>query len=635
MGKIWSILIRAKYKNPYHKEIFCYRGNFKVNVLKLLLLPSSFDEYDNMPSEKIVRKIAVIFVADAVGFSKMMAKNEDLTLKSLRLCREILDNLFAEHGGRIFNTAGDSVLAEFQSAVSAVICATEFQKLIKERNKSVEADAQMRFRVGLNMGDVIVEGSNLYGDGVNVAARLEALCQPEGVSLSKSIHDFVSQKVDFTFADLGDQKVKNTVVHAFDIAMEGVENRTVENVAEHTNEAESSPPTIAVLPFKNMSNDEEQEYFADGVTEDIIGNLSSWKSFPVISRSSSFSFKNMDLKYSDIAEQLGADYIVEGSIRKGGNKVRITASLVDAKDSQQVWSKRWDRSLEDIFEVQDEVSQEVAALITPALKMKEQERVQTKPRTSFSAWDSYLKALSTYNQNRNQDFSEETSDLIMQLCDEAIEKDPQLCDAYVLKCRVIYGRVFTPAYSAERQENEALFHKLAEKSYDLDRNNPEAVIAYSRSFNLKKDYVQRVKYAKEALDLNPSHAETNFDYGLAIINENRQEEAEALIKRAIELNPVERSGYEGFFPLLYMSMRNSEEAMKWCNILSDRNPHSRHDGFRASISAHLGNLSEAAAFLESFRKARPEIKNLEDYRKVAPKICEDYLFEGFAMIWDK
>ena len=589
-----------------------------------------------MPSDKIVRKIAVIFVTDAVGFSKMMAKNEDQTLKSLRLCREILDNLFEEHGGRIFNTAGDSVLAEFQSAVSAVICATEFQKLIKERNASVEADAQMRFRVGLNMGDVIVEGSNLYGDGVNVAARLEALCQPEGVSLSKSIHDFVSQKVDFTFADLGDQKVKNTVVHAFDITMEGVESRSAEKEIESSSTDESSPPTIAVLPFKNMSNDEEQEYFADGVTEDIIGNLSSWKSFPVISRSSSFSFKGMDLKYSDIAKQLGADYIVEGSIRKGGNKVRITASLVDTKDGQQVWSKRWDRSLEDIFEVQDEVSQEVAALIAPALKMKEQERVQAKPRASFSAWDSYLKALSIYNQKRGQEFTNEVADSIMELCDNAVEKDPQLCDAYVLKCRVVYGqKLFNPLFGSERKDNEALFHELAEKSYSVDRHNPEAVIAYSRSFNLKKDYAQRIKYAKEALDLNPSHADTNFDYGLAIINDGRYQEAEAFVQRAIELNPIERAGYEGFFPLLYMAMRNSEKALNWCDILCDRNFHSRYDGFRASISAHLGNLSDASAYLEKFRKARPEIESLEDYQKVTPKICEDYLLEGFALIWDK
>ena len=260
-----------------------------------------------MTNDKIVRKIAVIFVTDVVGFSKLMEKDEDATLKSLRACREILDRLFEEHGGRIFNTAGDSVLAEFQSAVSAVICATEFQKLIKQRNQSVAEASQMHFRLGLNMGDVVVEGTNLYGDGVNVAARLEALSQPGGVSLSKAIHDFVSQKVELTFADLGSQKVKNTVLHAYDVTIDGLEERVLETTTEPVKEIESKPPTIAVMPFKNISNDEEQEYFADGVTEDIIANLSSWKSFPVISQNSTFSFKGQDIKSSEIAQQLGAD----------------------------------------------------------------------------------------------------------------------------------------------------------------------------------------------------------------------------------------------------------------------------------------------------------------------------------------
>ena len=321
-----------------------------------------------MANDTITRKIAVIFVTDVVGFSELMQKNENGTLKNLRACRDILDRLFEEHGGRIFNTAGDSVLAEFQSAVSAVICATEFQKLVKQRNLSMSKESQMWFRIGLNMGDVIIEGTNLYGEGVNNAARLEALCQPGGVSLSKTIYDFASQKVELAFSDLGSQKVKNTILHAYDVIIDGLEERVLEVSTGPVKSAESKSPTIAVMPFKNMSNDEEQEYFSDGVTEDIIANLSSWKSFPVISRNSTFSFKGQDVKSSEIAQKLGADYIVEGSIRKGGNKVRITANLVDAKDDQQVWSKRWDRELDDIFEVQDEVSQEVATLIVPALK---------------------------------------------------------------------------------------------------------------------------------------------------------------------------------------------------------------------------------------------------------------------------
>ena len=588
-----------------------------------------------MANDTIIRKIAVIFVTDVVGFSLLMQKNENVTLKSLRACRDILDRLFEEHGGRIFNTAGDSVLSEFQSAVSAVICATEFQKLIKQRNLSMSEESQMRFRIGLNMGDVIIEGTNLYGDGVNNAARLEALCQPGGVSLSKTIYDFANQKVELAFSDLGSQKVKNTVLHAYDVIIEGLEERILEVSTGPVKDAESKSPTIAVMPFKNMSNDEEQEYFSDGVTEDIIANLSSWKSFPVISRNSTFSFKGQDVKSSEIAQKLGADYIVEGSIRKGGNKVRITANLVDAKDDQQVWSKRWDRALDDIFEVQDEVSQEVATLILPALKGKEQDRIKTKPPASFSAWDSYLKALAIYNQTwAGNDPSEAENAAFLELCDDAIAKDPNLCDAYVLKARRIYGNLYSSENQDQRQENEAVFNDLSFQAYSLDPNNPEAVSMYSRSFNIKGNYPQRLKYAKQALDLNPSHAGSNNDYGWALCNEKRFEEAEFYIEKAMEMNPIGRRTYEGLLPFLYMAMANSNKSLEWCNILYDRGSHSRYNGWRAAICVHLGDVETGRTYLEKFRQQRPEVKTLEDYKKVAPTICMDYLIEGLTPIWE-
>ena len=265
-----------------------------------------------MADKKILRKIAVIFVTDVVGFSKMMEANEDQTLQSFRACKEILDKLFEEHGGRIFNTAGDSVLAEFQSAVSAMVCAAEFQKLIKQRNSALDTQSQMNFRIGLNMGDVIVEGDNLYGDGVNVAARLEALCQPGGVCLSKAIHDFVGQKVELTFNDIGQQKVKNTDVHAFDLVLDGSANREVrsEPMLKTENE-ERELGAIAVLPFENQSNDPEQDFFVDGITDDIIANLSLWRTFPVISRNSSFVFKGKKVSANDVAQELGARYVVQ------------------------------------------------------------------------------------------------------------------------------------------------------------------------------------------------------------------------------------------------------------------------------------------------------------------------------------
>jgi adenylate cyclase len=587
-----------------------------------------------MANDTIIRKIAVIFATDVVGFTDLMQENENETLKSLRACRDILDQLFEEHGGRIFNTAGDSVLAEFQSVVSALICATEFQKLVKQRNLSSSKETQMRFRVGLNMGDVIIEGTNLYGDGVNNAARLEALSQPGGVSLSKAVHDFASKKVELTFSDLGSQKVKNTILHAYDVIIDGLEERVLAVPTEPVKTAESKSPTIAVMPFKNMSNDEEQEYFSDGVTEDIIANLSSWKSFPVISRNSTFTFKGQDAKSSEIAQKLGADYIVEGSVRKGGNKVRITANLVDAKDDQQVWSKRWDRKLDDIFEVQDEVSQEVATLILPALKGKEQDRIKAKLPASFSAWDSYLKALAIYNTTWAGDDPDEAENAaFLKLCDDAIAKDPSLCDAYVLKARRIYGNLYSSENQDRRQENEKLFNDLSFQAYSLDPNNPEAVSMYSRSFNIKGNYPQRLKYAKQALDLNPSHAGSNNDYGWALCNEKRFEEAEFYIEKAMEMNPIGRRTYEGLLPFLYMAMANSNKSLEWCNILYDRGSHSRYNGWRAAIYVHLGDVETGRIYLEKFRQQRPELKSLEDYKKVAPTICMDYLIEGLTPIW--
>ena len=588
-----------------------------------------------MANDTIIRKIAVIFATDVVGFTDLMQENENETLKSLRACRDILDQLFEEHGGRIFNTAGDSVLAEFQSVVSALICATEFQKLVKQRNLSSSKETQMRFRVGLNMGDVIIEGTNLYGDGVNNAARLEALSQPGGVSLSKAVHDFASKKVELTFSDLGSQKVKNTILHAYDVIIDGLEERVLAVPTEPVKTAESKSPTIAVMPFKNMSNDEEQEYFSDGVTEDIIANLSSWKSFPVISRNSTFTFKGQDAKSSEIAQKLGADYIVEGSVRKGGNKVRITANLVDAKDDQQVWSKRWDRKLDDIFEVQDEVSQEVATLILPALKGKEQDRIKAKLPASFSAWDSYLKALAIYNTTWAGDDPDEAENAaFLKLCDDAIAKDPSLCDAYVLKARRIYGNLYSSENQDRRQENEKLFNDLSFQAYSLDPNNPEAVSMYSRSFNIKGNYPQRLKYAKQALDLNPSHAGSNNDYGWALCNEKRFEEAEFYIEKAMEMNPIGRRTYEGLLPFLYMAMANSNKSLEWCNILYDRGSHSRYNGWRAAICVHLGDVETGRTYLEKFRQQRPEVKTLEDYKKVAPTICMDYLIEGLTPIWE-
>ena len=590
-----------------------------------------------MSEDKVFRKIAVIFVTDVVNFSTLMEQNEEQTLKNLKACRQILDNLFREHSGRIFNTAGDSVLAEFHSAVSAVICASEFQKLISERNNSVSSSEQLSFRIGINMGDVVVEGTNLYGEGVNVAARLEALCKPGGVCLSNNVHDFVKQKVDLSFLDLGSQQVKNTTVRAFEVtgkdsnaASAAADNKKVE---EDSEQEKSKPPTIAVLPFLNLSNDPEQDYFADGLSEDIISNLSSWRTFPVISRNSSFSYRNTDKKSSEIAKDLDARYMVEGSVRKGGNKIRVTVSLLDAVEDKQIWSQRWDRSLDDIFEVQDEISQSVASIISPTLKSQEQKRLLTKKTSNFSAWDLYLKGLGCYNDREAyQAFNDkrEGGDLILEYCDKAIELDPGFCDPYVLKCRVLFGRIFSHEYQDQRLDNERDFHQYSQKAYELDADNPEALVMYSRSYNIKKDLVLRNEYAKKALDANPSHPDTNYDYGLSLCNEQRFEEALVFINKAIDMDPANKDRFEGFLPLLFMAMRDNENSLKWLLKMREQDDHSRYLGWLACVYAHIDDMDKAKEHLQRFLDERPEIKTISDYRRVTPAIAEEYIIDGLT-----
>ena len=586
-----------------------------------------------MSEDKVFRKIAVIFVTDVVNFSTLMESNEELTLKNLKACRQILDNLFKEHSGRIFNTAGDSVLAEFHSAVSSVICASEFQKLISQRNESVSPSEQLTFRIGINMGDVVVEGTNLYGEGVNVAARLEALCKPGGVCLSNNVHDFVKQKVELSFLDLGSQQVKNTIVRAFEVAgSDGAAVSAPSVSANNEQETEASkPPTIAVLPFLNLSNDPEQDYFADGISEDIISNLSSWRTFPVISRNSSFSYRSTEKKSSEIAAELDARYMVEGSVRKGGNKVRVTVSLLDAVEDKQIWSQRWDRLLDDIFEVQDEISQSVASIIAPALKTQEQKRLSSKKTSNFSAWDLYLKALGVYNDRELfQAFTDERQggDMVLEFCDKAIELDPEFCDPFVLKCRVLFGRIFSHEYRDERKQNEKEFHNYSQKAYELDGSNPEALVMYSRSFNIKKDLTKRNEYAKKALEANPSHPDTNYDYGLSLCNDREFEEALVYVNKAIEMDPANKDRFEGFLPLLFMAMRDLENSLKWLLLMNERGAHSRYLGWLACTYAHRDEMEKAGEHLEKFLQERPEIKTLSDYRSVAPAIAEDFIIEG-------
>ena len=586
-----------------------------------------------MGENKPRRKLAAILAADVVGFSKMMGENEDRTLKNLKACRTITDESITSNHGRVFGSAGDSIIAEFASPVDAVVAATEFQRSLKQRNEEVEEENKMMFRVGLNLGDVIVEGDNLYGDGVNVAARLEALAEPGGISLSGKFHDEVCRKLDMIFVSTGEQEMKNIHIPVLTYKVEikdlpefrrdSANQSKGPEVSEQIEDSSSKPPAIAVLPFTNMSGDPEQEYFADGITEDIITNLSLWKTFPVISRNSSFTYKGKNTNLKEAAEELAVKYIVEGSVRKGGNKVRITAQLIDAMEDHHLWSKKWDRSLDDIFEVQDEVSSSIAALVSPAVKSIEETRVVKKPTTNMSAWDLYLRGLSAYN-------NKQASDEVKEFCFKSIELDSNLSDAYVLICnslkQEIYGSYGT-LRGQQKEQKEEEFHKYSLKSYQLDPENPEALIVLSQSYNFKKDFDNRIEYMKKALDINPNHAEANYEYGLSLTTNKDFVEAKKYVLKGLELNPYQQRYYPPI--LCCVGLEEYEEAINYCNKSIEVDPNfTGAYGWKASMLAHLGRIDEAKQVLNIYTDLRPEIKSLSDYEKVAPSVIKEILIEG-------
>ncbi len=589
------------------------------------------------------RKLAAILAADVVGFSKMMGENEDRTLRNLKACRSLTDEAIKLNHGRIFGSAGDSVIAEFASPVDAVVAATEFQRNLRDRNESATDEDQMLFRVGLNLGDVIIEGDNLYGDGVNVAARLEAAAEPGGITLSGKFHDEVCRKLDMSFVSTGEQVMKNITnpVPTYKIEVSSLPkteaSSETEPIIETSAEDQGStsdqaldekPPAIVVLPFSNMSGDPEQEYFADGITEDIITNLSLWKTFPVISRNSSFTYKGKSVNLKEVSNEMGVRYIVEGSVRKGGNKVRITAQLIDATEDHHIWSERWDRNLDDIFEVQDEVSSSIAAQVSPAVKGQEQNRVVRKQTKNMNAWDEYLRGLSIFNSSG--DYGE-----VKEHCYKSIELDSKLSDAYILICRCLRNEIFNHAIGKQDQRaaNEAEFHEKAKKAFELDPKNPEALIILSLSANIKRDLKQRVELMKKALEINPNHAVANFEYGLSITSFGEYEKAKEYIFKSVELNPTSINETYTHTCLMFcdMGLRDFENALDNINKAIEVDPdYTGALGFKASILAHLDRVEESKDFLAQYQEKRPAVKNISDYEKVAPTIIKEVLIEGLV-----
>ena len=513
------------------------------------------------------RKLSAILAADVVGFSRLMGDNEERTLKTLTTCREIIAAHVLEHQGRVFGSAGDRVIAEFSSPVEAVRCAVAFQSTLRDRNSSVAEDRRMTFRVGINLGDVIAEEDNLYGDGVNVAARLEGIAEPGGICISGTTYDHIKNKLTLEYGELGEQALKNIAepVAAFSVRLDQeVSEQLVEADGGSVLPADAKPTVrraIAVLPFQNMSGDPEQEYFSDGISEDIISVISRYHWLSVIARNSSFVYKGKAVDVREVARDLEVDYVLEGSVRKAGSRVRITAQLIEADSGGHLWTERYDRDLDDIFALQDEITETIAASIEPELARSERQRARRKRADNMDAWDLFQQA-----QWQMYQFSKENVASAISLYQQAIDLDGEFAPAQA-GISVAYLVQVISNFTDETKPCIEAALRHGERAVVLDDQDPFCRYALGRAFAFSFQPAKAERELKRAIELNPSYAQAY--HGLAqsylMTGDGDWEVSLELLNDAIRLSPSDPLlwAFEQMKGGVLLNLERDDEAMEW------------------------------------------------------------------------
>jgi adenylate cyclase len=543
----------------------------------------------------VSRRLVAVFAADVEGYSRLMGVDEVGTLKGLTERRAILDRIIGEHRGRIANTAGDSVLAEFGSAVDAVHCAVEAQTVLAEANSSQAPDRRICFRIGIHIGDVLVRAGDLFGDGVNIAARLQSIAKPGGVCISGATYDQVRKVLPVTFADLGVQQVKNIQepIKAYQVS---ASNEARELDRASVIEAESLPPlpekpSIAVLPFHNMSGDPEQEYFADGMVEEIITALSRFKSLFVIARNSSFAFKGKAIDIKEVGRRLGVRYVLEGAVRKAAGKVRITGQLIDAITGVHIWADRFERDLTDVFALQDEVTVAVVSAIQPKLLQTEIAIATRRRPENLTAYDFFLRAMQQFYLTTREGLAE-----AMRLAHRALELDPRfgLVAALAGLCHmnnVLWGYSTNPQFDRK----EAI--RLLRLALSDDDDDPEKLAWVSLiSAYMVCDSESEIEMADRAVALNPNSYVAWYCRGWVYRVAGLPGEAVRSFERAMRVSPVDPQLHQSFagMGLAFIELGRFDEAIVAGKKAQRQNP-SFSPGYRCLVSAfaHLGRDAEA------------------------------------------
>jgi adenylate cyclase len=578
----------------------------------------------------VERRLAAVLAADVVGYSRLMEVDEAGTLARLKTVRlELIDPAIAKCKGRLIKTTGDGILVEFQSVTEALSCAVDFQRRMARRNRDMPASRTISYRIGINLGDVIVEEDDIFGDGVNVAARLESMAEPGGICISAAVRDQVGDRLDVGYADLGEQQLKNISrpVRAFNVLLESQASDAINTDANApAPPAAASPrkPSIAILPFVNMSGDPEQEFFADGLTEDIITELSRFRELLVISRNAVFVHKGKPVKAQAIAREFGVDYVVEGSVRKAADRVRVTVQLIDGETETHVWGERYDRKLEDIFAIQDEVTSAVAATLFGRVEAARQDRVQRKRTENMAAYECVLTGKVLHHRSNREANAE-----ALRMLERAIALDPSYGHAHAWKACVV-GQSWINGWCEDAEATLQLATSALQTALALDANDPDVhriLAAVNLNFN---DHDKAVYHQDRALSLNPNSDLIVVQQGELLTWLGRPEEGIEWIRRAIRLNPYHPQRFWSHLGRAQYTARLYADAVASYSKLTA--PDHTHHAFLAAASAQLGNRTAAAAHAGETLARLPaftigKFLKIQHYRQPADS---EHLREGLA-----
>jgi adenylate cyclase len=515
--------------------------------------------------KQLTRKLAAIFYGDVAGYSRLTGQDEEGTHRILSSYLDAITDAIENHNGKVVHFAGDAVLADFTTVKDALSCAVSAQRDIKIRNQDFTDDKKLEFRIGVNIGDVIVDRNDIYGDGVNIAARLESLADSGGICISGAVYDAIRGKLELEYEFLGEQRVKNIAepVRAYRVIIEASPSE-VASLPVDTQIPDK--PSIAVLPFENMSNDPEQEYFSDGISEDIITDLSKISGLFVISRNSSFVYKGKSVNVRQVGRDLGVRYVMEGSVRKAGNKVRITAQLIDSNTDGHVWAERFDRDLEDIFAVQDEVTQKIVSALQVQLSQVEQERLTFRGTDNLDAYDYLLRGKEYYLR-----FTRDGNQQAHLLYQKAVELDPNYATALAELARVrVQAR--NHGWTANLSEPLKQAADFAERAVKLNDSLPQAHVVLGFINMWKRDHEAAISEVSQGLALDPNHAEGHMYQAIILGFAGKSEESMKWVEKAIMLNPGAPFWYLFAQGNAYYSLGRYPEAIASCIKAAISNP---------------------------------------------------------------